>query len=346
MTTLTAAPPLEPQAFAVGRRSTLLVDTLRDNRVLGIDVWYPAVAAVEERAVYELLPGIAFQSAGALHEPSVAPGTFPLVLFSHGRTGMRFAYSLLSEALAARGAIVVSADHPGDALADWLLGTNVDDRTNEINRVGDAGFLLDSLLPGPRTTAALPRDLLSSIDSARVAVVGHSYGAYTALATAAGVRGVDPDHRVGAVIGLQAYTRTMSDGALGRVHVPALLVIAELDETAPAVSDGDRPWALLAGEPVWRMDLAGAAHQAASDMGLYAELAHQLSDLPPIVVEYLEATAADAVGPGLRAWRESLALQTRAIWAFLDVALDIDAIRGDAEANLLGTTDGVTLQRR
>ena len=139
----------------------------------------------------------------------------------------RFAYSLLSEALAARGAIVVSADHPGDALADWLLGTNVDDRTNEINRVGDAGFLLDSLLAGPRTTSALPPELLAAIDSGRVVVVGHSYGAYTALATAAGVRGVDPDHRVGAVIGLQAYTRTMSDGALGRVHVPALLVIAE-----------------------------------------------------------------------------------------------------------------------
>ena len=324
----------------------MLVDTQRDNRVLGIDVWYPAAPAAEKPAVYELLPGIAFQAAGALHEPAVAPGTFPLVLFSHGRTGMRFAYSLLSEALAARGAIVVSADHPGDALADWLLGTHVDDRTNEINRVGDAGFLLDSLLAGPRITAALPSELLAAIDSSRVAVVGHSYGAYTALATAAGVRGVDPDHRVGAVIGLQAYTRTISDGALGRVHVPALLVIAELDATAPPISDGDRPWALLPGEPVWRMDLAGAAHQAASDMGLYAELAHQLTDLPPIVVQYLEATAADAVGPGLRPWRESLQLQTRAIWAFIDVALNVDATRGVADAARLAATDGVTLQRR
>ena len=324
----------------------MLVDTKRGSRVLGIDVWYPAAAAAEKPAVYELLPGIAFQAAGALHEPAVAPGTFPLVLFSHGRTGMRFAYSLLSEALAARGAIVVSADHPGDALADWLLGTHVDDRTNEINRVGDAGFLLDSLLAGPRITTALPSELLAAIDSSRVAVVGHSYGAYTALATAAGVRGVDPDHRVGAVIGLQAYTRTMSDGALGRVHVPALLVIAELDATAPPISDGDRPWALLPGEPVWRMDLAGAAHQAASDMGLYAELAHQLTDLPPIVVQYLEATAADAVGPGLRPWRESLQLQTRAIWAFIDVALDVDATRGAADAARLAATDGVTLQRR
>ena len=324
----------------------MLVDTQRDNRVLGIDVWYPAAPAAEDPAVYELLPGIAFQAAGALHEPAVAPGMFPLVLFSHGRTGMRFAYSLLSEALAARGAIVVSADHPGDALADWLLGTHVDDRTNEINRVGDAGFLLDSLLAGPRITAALPSELLAAIDSSRVAVVGHSYGAYTALATAAGVRGVDPDHRVGAVIGLQAYTRTMSDGALGRVHVPALLVIAELDATAPPISDGDRPWALLPGEPVWRMDLAGAAHQAASDMGLYAELAHQLTDLPPIVVQYLEATAADAVGPGLRPWRESLQLQTRAIWAFIDVALNVDATRGVADAARLAATDGVTLQRR
>ncbi len=346
MKTLSAAPSLEPQVHPVGRRSTLLVDAARDNRTLGVDIWYPATIRAEALATYELLPGVAFESAGARHEPAVAAGTFPLVLFSHGRTGMRFAYSLLSEALAARGAVVVSADHPGDALADWLLGTNVDDRTNEMNRVGDAGFLLDSMLAGAGHSTGLPDGLLAAIDQARIAAVGHSYGAYTALAAVAGARGVPSDDRIGAVVGLQAYTRTMSDAALGRVHAPTLLVVAELDTATPPASDADRPWALLPGEPVWRMDLADAAHQAASDMGLYAELAHQIPDLPAIVLEYLESTAADASGPGLRPWREGLLLQTQAIWAFLDMVLPIDPVRGAAEADRLAAAPGVTLQQR
>jgi predicted dienelactone hydrolase len=346
VTKLTAAPSIEPQAYAVGRRSTLLVDTARDNRVLGVDVWYPAAVTDEPMAMYELFPGVAFEAAGARHEPEVAPGNFPLILFSHGRTGMRFAYSLLSEALAARGAVVVSADHPGDALSDWLLGTNVDDRTNEMNRVGDARFVLDSMLAGPGHSTGLPDDLLGAIDQHRIAVAGHSYGAYTALAIVAGARGVAPDLRVGAVVGLQAYTRTMSDSALGRVHAPTLLVVAENDTATPPESDADRPWALLPGEPVWRVDLAAAGHQASSDMGLYAELAHQVTDLPQIVVDYLESSAADAVGPGLRPWREGLLLQVQAIWAFLNVVLDLAPSLGESEAERLAACTGVTLQRR
>jgi len=346
VTLLTAAPSLEPQIFPVGRRSTLLVDAARDNRVLGVDIWYPAAVVHEPMATYELLPGIAFESAGARHEPAVAAGQFPMVLFSHGRTGMRFAYSLLSEALAARGAIVVSADHPGDALADWLLGTNVDDRTNEMNRVGDAGFLLDSMLAGADHVTGLPDDLLAAIDAQRIAAVGHSYGAYTALAMVAGARGIAADTRVGAVVGMQAYTRTMSDAALGRVHAPTLLVVAELDTSTPPASDADRPWALLPGEPVWRVDLAAAAHQASSDIGLYAELAHQIPDLPQIVVDYLESSARDATGPGLRPWREGLLLHTEATWAFLDVVLNIDSQRGAIAAEHLADSDGVTVQRR
>jgi len=343
VTVLRAGAPIEAPRHVIGRRTTLVADPQRDGRLLGLDVWYPAVVGAYPASVYELLPGVSFQAAAALHEAPVAPGSYPLILFSHGRTGMRFAYSLLCEALAARGAIVVSADHPGDALADWLFGTFVDDRTNEMNRVGDAHALLAGLLHG---TAMLPRELLDAIDHDRVALAGHSYGAYTALATAAGARGVPSHDRVGAIVCFQPYTRTMSDGALGRVAVPALLIVSELDATTPATTDSDRPWALIRGVPSWRLDLAGAAHQAASDMGLYSEIAGQVPDLPDLVRQYLEYTAADAVGPGLRPWRELLAVQVRAAWAFLEIALGLDPAAGEAEAARLATEPGLTLQRR
>ncbi len=343
MTEFSAAPPIEPPLYPIGRRTTLVADPQRDGRLLGVDVWYPAASDDGSRSEYELFPGVSFLAAAAQHEPPPAAGRFPLILFSHGRTGFRFAYSLLCEALAARGAIVVSADHPGDGLTDWLLGSFVDDRTNEINRVGDAHAVLAELGPGG---TLLPAVLIDAIDHERVALAGHSYGAYTALATAAGARGVPAHDRVRAVACLQPYTRTMSDGALGRVTVPTLLVVSDQDTTAPASSDADRPWALLRGRPTWRVDLAGASHQAASDMGLYSELARDVPSLPTFVRQYLNATIGDAVGPGLRPWRELLATQVSVVWAFLQIALELDAAAGVTEARRLGSAPGVAIRVR
>lgn len=343
MTELSAATPIEPPRHPIGRRTTLVADPQRDGRLLGVDVWYPAADDGGSRSEYELMPGVSFLAAAAQHEPPAASGRFPLIVFSHGRTGMRFAYSLLCEALAARGSIVVSADHPGDGLTDWLLGSHVDDRTNEINRVGDAHALLAELRPD---RSVLPADVMAAIDHDRVALAGHSYGAYTALATSAGTRGVPAHDRVRAVVGLQPFTRTMSDGALGRVAVPALLVVGDRDTTTPAATDADRPWALLRGQPTWRADIAGMGHQAASDMGLYAELAHRFPGIPELVRQYLEATAAQATGPDLQPWRDVLATQVGLVWAFLQIALDIDPAAGADEARELGSRPDVTLRAR
>jgi predicted dienelactone hydrolase len=321
-----AGEPIETPRHPVGRRVALLADPARDAKVLGVDVWYPAGADTGKRSEYELLPGVTFHAAAA--QPDVAPaaGRFPLVVFSHGRTGMRFAYSLLCEALAARGAVVVAADHSGDTLADFLFGTFVDDRTNEMGRVADAHALIAA---ATGTAPGLPGDLVDAVDPERVAIVGHSYGAYTGLATAAGARGVDPHPLVRAVVGLQPYTRVFSDNALGRVRVPTMLAVSMDDRTTPPDTDADRPWAIIPGRPSWRLDLPGAGHQASSDIGLYSELVEHVPDLPDVVRMYLAATAADAVGGGLRPWRTLLREQVVGVWAFLTEVLDLSSSNGD-----------------
>jgi hypothetical protein len=179
-----------------------------------------------------------------------------------------------------------------------------------------------------------------------VASVGHSYGAYTALASVAGVRGVPPDDRIGAVVGLQPYTRSMSENALRRVHTPTLLILSEFDTTAPIATDGERPWDLIPGPPVWRLDLHAAAHHASSDMGLYLELAAQIADLPPMVQAYVAMMTPDMMGEHLRPWRDGLAVQLRTIWAFLDIVLDMVPARGEAEAELIAAMPRIMLQRR
>lgn len=343
MTALSAEPPIEPPVNVIGRRTTLMADPQRDGRLLGVDVWYPSVPNDEPLSIYELMPGVSFRSASASHEPPPATGRYPLVVFSHGRTGMRFAYSMLCEAIAARGAIVVSADHPGDVLTDWITGRQVDDRSNEINRVADTHALLAELRPGG---SLLEPELIAAIDHDRIALIGHSYGAYTALATAAGARGVPAHDRVGAVVGLQPFTRSMSDRALRRVNVPSLLVVSDHDTTTPASSDADRPWSLMTGRPAWRADLLGAGHQAASDLGLYADLVQQLPHLPAPVRQYLEYATSDAVHPSMRPWREVLAQQVRVVWAFLEIALALDPREGAAAAEALSREDGITLEMR
>lgn len=349
VTTLSAGRPLEPAHHTVARHSTVITDPERDGRMLGVDIWYPAREPADDDLAarrpsrYELFPGVAFDAAGALHDLPALPGAFPLIVFSHGRTGMRFAYSLVCEALAARGAIVVSSDHPGDVLTDWLLGTFADDRTNEVNRVADAHLLLRAFTHGHPSIGV---GVLNAVDRDRIVLMGHSYGAYTALATAAGARGVPAHERVKALVCFQPYTRTTSDGLLGRVTVPSLLVVSGSDRVTPASSDADRPWALLRGTPTWRLDLDGAGHQAISDIALYAELAEHVPGLPDIVRQYLTASRADAGGAGGRSWRELMRLQVQAAWAFLDVVLDLDRERGLGVVAELEAARTVHLRRR
>ena len=115
-------------AHQVGHTSNLVIDEKRDNRMLGVDVWYPAHTKPEDAVTrYELLPGVSFPSATAYENASFVAGKFPLLVWSHGRTGLRFNYSQLCEAIAASGFVVVSSDHPGDTLTDWMTGQNVDD---------------------------------------------------------------------------------------------------------------------------------------------------------------------------------------------------------------------------
>ncbi len=333
-TILRAGAPLEEPRAAVGHASTLLVDPARADRLLGVGCWYPARSADGAAAVYEVLPGVGFTAAASENAPAV-PGPHPLVVFSHGRSGARTSYTLLCEGLAARGFVVVAPDHPGDTLVDWMLGTQVDDATNEIQRVDDLRFMLDALLADH---SVLPP--LGHVDDASVAVVGHSYGAFTALAYA----GADPrDVRVRAVAGLQSFTRSLSRKVIARIEVPALLVAGIQDETCPPEVDTDRAWGVLVDRDARRVDVEAAGHQACSDVGLYVELAPQVPGLPDFVTEVLESFAAQVTGRAGDPWRPTVALHLRLLGGWLDEVLGVDPDRGASDLAAVDRAPGVTV---
>ena len=302
---LTAAPPLEAPQNVVGHHSTLLVDESRNSRMLGVEIWYPAVSATVQ-STYELFPGISFFAASAQEIAPVLEGTHPLIIWSHGRTGMRHNYSLLCEALAARGYIVISSDHPGDTLFDWALGTQVDDITNDRQRLGDVRFLIDCALgSGPEMTPWLS----GSFDQSRIAVGGHSYGGLTALATVSSLHEFTPDVRVRAAVMAQGYTRILPDELFASTASPVLMVVANQDVTTPPTTDAEKAWSLLSaragrvGAMSQRFDIDHAGHQASSDFGLYAELAPQVENLPDMLRDYLKSVVDESPPEWIHKWR-------------------------------------------
>lgn len=299
--------------MTVGHVSLTLTDDVRNGRRLATEVWYPARTTDGDQSRYELLPGIAFNSPVAVEGAPPASGSFPLLVWSHGRTGLRHNYTILCEALSERGYVVVSADHPGDTLFDWLTGANVDDETNERQRLGDVSFLIDTVLDGLA-------DSLPAIADDAIFVGGHSYGGLTALITATGIHGMTPDARVRAIAGAQAYTRTLDDSVIDRLRVPGLLLVGTGDLTTPPVTDADPIWQRLqSGDPRHRrVDLPHGGHQACSDFAYYMEMLPTIPDVPKLVVDYLESIAAESPAGFRDTWRDTLATQTTAIADFFD----------------------------
>jgi len=166
--------------FGVGYK-TLTVETGTDQP-LEIDLWYPALNAmgVTEAIVYEITlknPGLSIDTPpviygralpGALFDHSMKP--YPLVIFSHGFSLSPEWYSTLLEHYASHGFIVLAPEHVEQ---DWSEAA-----LESIDRPRDIVQTLDLA----EELTAVGGGLDGLIDMENVAVVGHSFGGYTALA--------------------------------------------------------------------------------------------------------------------------------------------------------------------
>lgn len=108
-------------------------------------------------------------------------GPAPLVLLSHGLGGSREGLAYLGEALAAAGYTAVHLQHKGSDAAIWQgaadarasIGAAVTDIGAALARLQDVVFALDTLLADGEPL------LRGRIDPGRIAIAGHSYGAWT-----------------------------------------------------------------------------------------------------------------------------------------------------------------------
>ncbi len=149
---------------------------------LPVQVWFPASEADDDLYEYD-----GMWSASALEDgvPDCSQAR-PVLLFSHGNSGMRFQSVFLTERLATRGWVVVAPDHVHNTYADYD-----DEALGEVmfRRPGDIAASFDWLVQ----TAAGPGGPLEGCvdEAAGYAVAGHSFGGFTASAVAGAT--IDPE---------------------------------------------------------------------------------------------------------------------------------------------------------
>ncbi len=172
-------------SHAVGYR--VYTTTGAQQQPLTLRAWYPARRATDKRQATityaapnkfdeQITPGKEITSVGralANGRPERAGRPYPLVVFSHGYAISPIVFSTLVEHYASQGFVVLAPEH-NETFDETLTGfwKAIVDRPVDIQRTIDYAEVLTK--PGAT--------LAGMIDMNKIAVVGHSYGGYTALA--------------------------------------------------------------------------------------------------------------------------------------------------------------------
>jgi predicted dienelactone hydrolase len=124
-----------------------------------------------------------------IYSPRDETGPFPIIIFSHGLGSSRDVYGYLGRHWAGRGYVSVHLQHAGSDIAVWekspvsqrmdLLRHAASLPENFINRPKDVSFAIDELTRLNENDAQWK----NRFDLNRIGVAGHSFGAFTALAS-------------------------------------------------------------------------------------------------------------------------------------------------------------------
>ena len=165
--------PDEPGPFPPG--TELYEAESREGFDLPVQVWFPALEATDDTHVYdELVPGGAYDRA----DPDCSV-PHPVMVFSHGNSGIRYQTFSVMEFLATHGWIVVAPDHVDNTFLDFDMDLWPRIAMRRPHDIADAYDWLATEVAAPAS------DLYGCADpAAGYAVMGHSFGGFTTYAVA------------------------------------------------------------------------------------------------------------------------------------------------------------------
>ena len=284
----TALSVLEPGPFQVGFRDWEITydAVLEPGRPVRVTVWYPTEDTEGEAGRYFKLfrrPEVLADASVALDEP------MPVLVFSHGNSGLAEQNYFMSEFLASHGWLVISPDHTGNTFRDQSVTFQ-----SAPFRPQDITAVLDDLLSLPEDD---PLHGLANPDY--IAMSGHSFGGYTTLALTGATFDVDgvvsgcnsgvfPANLCTDFLGLPGVEDLFRGGfhderfkvgipmtpggfiffnqGLKEISVPTMLMTAGRDRTLPNIQEGNPIWTTMDGADDIRLDITAAGHFTFSNM--------------------------------------------------------------------------------
>ncbi len=199
------------------------------------------------------------QVPAKLYFPKIGNGSFPVIIFSHGLGGSREHYEYLGRHWAGCGYVSVHLTHLGSDDSLWknvpvaergnALKKGAANLKNALDRPPDVQFALDEIT---RMNVDDASPLKSRLDLSAMAVAGHSFGGYTALAVS-GQTFMLPlmqtkryhEPRIRAAIQMSAPAPTIRrnlDEAFGSITIPIMHMTGTKDflELLPQTTAEDR----------------------------------------------------------------------------------------------------------
>lgn len=233
-----------------------------------------------------------------------AASALPLVIFSHGAGGSGDAFAELSRMLASHGYVVIHPTHSDSIRRRRQQGEDPRDLRNDptqlrrnvnpVDRMADVRLILDRLDKIEQDVAGLHgEDRIGRIDRERIAIAGHSAGAFTSqMAIGVKMRGVrvtggrggirsvgDPRIRAAVIISGQGLTNaSMTEESWKDVTRPMLVFAGSLDTSA--ISDETpesrrHPFELARAGDKYLVWIEGATHSSYSGRGVTRLLGEQ-----------------------------------------------------------------------